>query len=272
MFENVRKYTLDPTRTLTLRRQLTSKFNKKYSTIKGRINAVIIDKKPLKIKNELQKNQFEFETDVSKLEPFLVWLNKILKKTILETYQEFPPDKFWLKPYLQEAYKTGTQKTQKSLETFISQQGIPIAQIGAYEIHKTTLANIYLRNFEALKGINAETSSKLSSILTDGINQSIGARRIAKDITNEVTSININRANLLARTEIVRSHNVGTILEGRRLASLINKKVKYRWQTAHDDRVRERHQAWNGKLYTEKETLSMIGQPNCRCSISVVVV
>jgi SPP1 gp7 family putative phage head morphogenesis protein len=73
------------------------------------------------------------------------------------------------------------------------------------------------------------------------------------------------RAEILARTEIIRAHHLGTIQEYRN-QGLLNIVVKAEWKTAGDDRVCTKCASLEGKVFTLDEIEPMIpAHPNCRC-------
>jgi SPP1 gp7 family putative phage head morphogenesis protein len=75
----------------------------------------------------------------------------------------------------------------------------------------------------------------------------------------------LRRAELLARTEIIRAHHLATIQEYRNwgLEGIV---VKGEWQTAGDDRVCDKCASLQGKIFTLDEIEGMIPlHPLCRC-------
>jgi len=73
------------------------------------------------------------------------------------------------------------------------------------------------------------------------------------------------RAEILARTEIIRAHHLGTIQEYRN-QGLFNIVVKAEWKTAGDNRVCTRCASLEGQVFTLDEIEPMIPlHPQCRC-------
>jgi SPP1 gp7 family putative phage head morphogenesis protein len=73
------------------------------------------------------------------------------------------------------------------------------------------------------------------------------------------------RAEMLARTEIIRAHHLATIQEYRNWG-VLGIYVKGEWKTAGDDRVCSQCASLEGNIYTLDEIESMIPlHPNCRC-------
>jgi SPP1 gp7 family putative phage head morphogenesis protein len=96
-------------------------------------------------------------------------------------------------------------------------------------------------------------------------------KTVAKDMIGRVDSIGITRAKLIARTEIVEAHNQAHVVEGGLLAKETGIKEQYQWIGNDDGRERPKHVSWNNNIYSKEEILSMIGEPNCRCSVSLYI-
>ena len=73
------------------------------------------------------------------------------------------------------------------------------------------------------------------------------------------------RAEMIARTELIRAHHLATIQEYRNWG-VLGIKVKGEWKTAGDSRVCERCAELEGKIFTLDEIEPMIPfHPLCRC-------
>jgi SPP1 gp7 family putative phage head morphogenesis protein len=73
------------------------------------------------------------------------------------------------------------------------------------------------------------------------------------------------RANMLARTEIIRAHHLATIQEYRNWG-VEGVFVMAEWMTAGDDRVCDKCNSLQGQIFTLDEIEGMIpAHPNCRC-------
>jgi hypothetical protein len=91
-------------------------------------------------------------------------------------------------------------------------------------------------------------------------------------MNKKIDSIGKNRATLLARTEIIRSHHHATIQEYENWGA-VGVTVLAEWQTAGDGRVCEKCNAiarrqtkFGNGVYTLSQALPMIPvHPQCRC-------
>lgn len=72
---------------------------------------------------------------------------------------------------------------------------------------------------------------------------------------------------LVANTMTPYSSNVAEV----NAAVITGEDVKMRWITQGDERVRTTHALRNGKLYSPKAALNLLGEPNCRCRVEPMV-
>jgi SPP1 gp7 family putative phage head morphogenesis protein len=204
-------------------------------------------------------------------------------------------DAAWTNMYIADSYKRGLQRGRIEL-TRAGYTGIPsIEQTGGIDVSFNTPVNIdrvgtlYTRVFNDLKGITDAMDTQISRVLSqgmiDGDNPRTLARRLNKIITGRGENLGITdtlgryipgkrRAQMLARTEIIRAHHLGTVQEYRNWGAE-GVHVQAEWITAGDNRVCDQCQSlvgtWNKQhfttfIYTLDEVQGMIPvHPNCRC-------
>jgi len=146
-------------------------------------------------------------------------------------------------------------------------------------IHADRVGVIYLRTFTELQGITEAMDVQISQILAQGLLEGKGARDLADAIANVLlggtkgSATNIigrfidarRRAEMIARTEIIRAHHLGMIQQYRNWG-LIDVQVQAEWKTAGDNRVCELCSELEGKIFTLDEIEGLIPyHPNCRC-------
>jgi SPP1 gp7 family putative phage head morphogenesis protein len=148
-------------------------------------------------------------------------------------------------------------------------------------MHLDRLGLLYTRLFTDLKGITATMDSQISRILAQGLADGDGPRLLARKLVSTINGTGMGelgitdtlgrfipaarRAEILARTEIIRAHHLGTIQEYRN-QGLFNIVVKAEWKTAGDDRVCTRCASLEGRVFTLDEIEPMIPlHPQCRC-------
>lgn len=288
----------DPTRTLTLRKRFEADMVRRFRTIQKLIyesivtndcfglldeNLIPFPTNKLRRLEAAKKGQFDFATTEAKTQSFMDWLQNQTDTEILEvTEQEgrkVTGQKAWTNTYIDSAYKQGILRAQAEL----SKVGIPNAQRPLdysffQPIHADRVGSLYTRTFESLKTVTQVMDDRVQKILIDGLTTGLSkgmaegknpltiARELARDINkNGVDVIGINRARMIARTEIIRAHHVANINEYRE-AGLEGVIVKAEWGTAGFN-VCERCKGMEGKIFTLDEIEPLIPlHPNCRCA------
>lgn len=85
---------------------------------------------------------------------------------------------------------------------------------------------------DKITGITSTTKKQIKDILSKGTTEGLSIDEIAREISSKVGGM--NRATLIARTEIISASNLGSI-EGARSTGLPMKKI---WLSTQDDRTR----------------------------------
>jgi len=127
-----------------------------------------------------------------------------------------------------------------------------------------------------LKGLTDDQNKRAFQIIAKGRNEGKPSLEISKDLQKGVQKLTKARANTIARTEIVKSHNMGQVQLMKELGV-----ETYRYLTANDNNVAKickKNQGPKGreKIYqlakagTPSNPLPVINShPNCRCTIVV---
>ena len=95
--------------------------------------------------------------------------------------------------------------------------------------------HIMTDGYEKINGINETNIKKIRSIISDGTQRGLGVDEISRNIRSGVGSM--QRATLIARTEVIAASNRGSI-EGARATGLPMKKL---WLSTPDERTRPEH-------------------------------
>jgi len=233
---------------------------------------------------------FAFPRSQAKLTEFMKWLDRQVESGIL-TVTEMRQigtsvEAIWMNLYLYDSYKRGVMRARYEM-TALGMQ-IPsiedtggIAMAMSLPLHIDRIGLIFTRVFTDLKGITDAMSSVISRVLAQGIADGDGPRLLARKLVAVINGEGLGdlgltdtlgryisplrRAELLARTEIIRAHHVATIQEYRNWA-VEGVIVKGEWMTAGDDRVCSKCEALQGKIFTLDEIEPMIPlHPLCRC-------
>jgi SPP1 gp7 family putative phage head morphogenesis protein len=262
---------LDPTKTLSIRNRASKEIDKRFSKIRKFVRDSIFTGGL--ITNVVSPRQYEFVRDQDKIKEFNRWLQIEIDKEILGIAEgSIEPQDYWLNAHVGQGYAKGARKARIIAERGIrSLVGIPDYSPFANPAHIERAQLIYTRVFNDMKNVTDTMRGQMSRVLSDGILKGEHPRIVAKNMIGRVDAIGITRAKLIARTEIVESHNQASIIEGSLIAKETGIKEKYQWIGSDDGRERDSHIARNNKIYDKDEVLSLIGEPNCRCSVSLYI-
>jgi SPP1 gp7 family putative phage head morphogenesis protein len=232
---------------------------------------------------------FAFLLNRDKVEAFMLWLDEQVKKGMLDVQKlqqvGEAVENAWINQYLVDSYKRGVIRARYELQK--AGFDVPsIEQTGGVEMSMSTpfhidrIGLIYIRAYNDLKGITDAMESQLSRILAQGLADGDGPLLIARKLVDTVNGSGGNlgitdslgryipaqrRAEILARTETIRAHHSATIQEYRNWA-LEGVVVQAEWMTAGDNRVCDKCQALQGKIFTLDEIEGKIPlHPLCRC-------
>lgn len=274
----------DPTRTITLRQRFSSAMTGKFISIRKEIRKLIVDqnflgaeKKDTNTIVSLAEDVFVYRWAEEKAKEFRIWLDKMVDDRILETYQipvtRIPGvrgEAYWTDTFIRSAYQSGLSRADAELAkvgvTSVADLG-SILGVFNMAIHADRVGLLYSRVFTDLKGVTDTMSAQMSRILALGMAEGLSPETIARNLADRVNKIGITRGRLIARTEIVHSHNLGKLNEYERLEVELGEEILVRWLTAADERVRDSHRPRHNKVYERKKAQSMLGEPNCRCTI-----
>lgn len=262
---------LDPTKTLLIRNRASKEIDRRFSKIRKFVrDSIYIGKL---VTNEVLERKYEFMRDSEKIAEFNRDLQLIIDKEILDIADgTIQPKDYWLNIHVGQGYDRGARKVRLAAERAIpSLVKLPAYSPLANPFHVERAELIYTRVFNDMKGVTDTMRSQMSRVLSEGMLRGDNPKTVAKDMIGRVDSIGITRSKLIARTEIVESHNQASIREADILEKETGVEIKMIWIGADDGRERPTHVARNNNIYTREEISSMIGEPNCRCSVSAYI-
>lgn len=297
---NVRQH--DPTRTTTLRNAFVADMNRRFNRVAKAVNEAVIvqdvfgltPQKSIRTFQTPGKRAFSFLTKDEKIAAFLDWLRKVENAVLLEMqptvqygkWEEVP----WTNVYLFQAYQQGTKRARQELRKYGLSLAIESAD-GQVFLNPTSLEKLrvlFTRAFTDLEGVTHAMDEQISRILAQGLVDGQSPRVLAKMINSaiigggeelgmQITYINRvgrqvsyfmpgrRRAEIIARTEIIRAHHVATIQEYRNWA-IEGVYVLAEWATAGDARVCPDCAGMQGKVFSLDEVENLIPlHPQCRC-------
>lgn len=222
----------------------------------------------------LHNSRWAFATNPQKVKAFQQWLKQQLQFVVLGKSDE----ELWQR-YTEEGFQKGqarafddTTRTEKALKAadekldfydgtrdqFLrSAFGQPVA------VEKVKL--LASRSFDEMEGMTNDMTLRMSRHLTDGLVQGKSPLDIAKALDDDL-DIGRNRAEIIARTEIIRAHAEGQ-LEALELLGVEEVGVAVEWSTAGDDRVCPLCQPLEGIVLKVAEAHGMLPRhPRCRCA------
>ena len=265
----------DPTRTLTLRNKAVSEINRRFKQLNRLIvesvkeNKVFVDNA-----QALRKEEFIFLRDADKLKKFDAWLQGVIAEIILSgSVQKDDSNINWLLAYIDTAYRKGIKKSTSVMQQRLGKNVIPdLPNLVNLPPHARAMELIFTRDFDQLKGITEAMSQQISYVISEGILQGENPNDMAKRITDRVEKIGITRAKLLARTEVINAFNLARINNVDAYSDFLGEEVVFRWISGVDARVRQTHRERNNKFYSKEKVTPLIGEPNCRCTITEIPV
>lgn len=292
----------DPTRTTGLRNAFVRDMDKRFSRIMAAIVSKIVAGDCFGLKDQVHRitllsGEFNFQTTSDKVQSFMDWLDDLVEKDLLMV--DFAAKQLgtgvnaaWTNKYITDSYFRGAQRARYDLKT--AGYKVPDWQStgglsGAMQVpqHLDRVGVLYTRTFSDLKGITAAMDTQVSKVLAQGLIDGKGQMEIARILRKTITgegpeTLGITdslgryipakrRAEMLARTEIIRAHHVGTVQEYRNWGAA-NVKVKAEWVTAGYNVCPDCAQL-EGKVFTIDQIETMIPRhPNCRCSTIPVII
>lgn len=292
----------DPTKTTTLRNAFAAAMRKRFRFLCSAIVQKVDKEDCFGLRDPahritLLSGEFVFSTTAQKVDAFMAWLRQMeevegsIKTKTLSTQLGASLNPIWANKYLLDSYERGVSRAQQELKA----AGFDIPDLRVVGGMKTLLSTpmhldrlgiLYSRAFTELKGITEAMDKQLSIILTKGLMDGVGPRQIATLLTRTITGPDgdlgitdsigryipaARRAEMLARTEIIRAHHIATVQEYKNWGAA-GVKVEVEWQTAGYN-VCPQCSRLSGKVFTLTEIETMIpAHPNCRCCAVPVVV
>ena len=293
--KNINRY--DPTRTTILRDRFVREINRRFKELTRVIVEAIVDQDCFGLQPQKYqltppgRNAFNFARSQDKVQAFMDWLRLQKDKGLLETGEFIqlgqPIDRAWTNTYITDSYKRGVIRARYEMEhskvmnvpSLESTGGIEVAM--ATPFHMDRVGVLYTRVYEELKGITDQMSTQISRVLSQGMIDGDNPRLLARKLVGTINGSGMGelgltdtlgrfiparrRAEILARTEIIRAHHMATIQEYRNWG-LEGVQVIAEFRTVTDDRVCEQCAALHGRQFTLDQIENMIPvHPQCRC-------
>ena len=233
---------------------------------------------------------FIFLRSSEKIEAFMEWLQKQVDLGILQVgiakQIGTAVENAWTNIYILDSYKRGVMRAVDEMKkagmnvTSVEQRG-GIQAIMGLPFHVDRVGLLYTRVYSDLKGITTAMDTIISRILAQGMGDGDSPALLARKLVASINGTGVGdlsltdsigrfipamrRADILARTEIIRAHHVAMIQEYKNWG-VEGIMVKGEWKTAGDERVCEKCAELEGRIFTLDEIEGMIPyHPQCRC-------
>lgn len=248
----VPSHRVDPTGTATLREKYAQRLRGAYDDLRAVVRRGIDERDIFGLRTDVLADvpdppPFPFATDERKVERFMEWLERQQDRGVLEVIDE--DENVWIR----QAYARGVQDADRALNA----SGVQVAEqdlqaMFNMPVHRSSLEQLFTRNFENLRDINAVTADQIREELTDGFSRGLGPRDIARNVTDRIDKIGKHRATVLARTEVINAHADATLNRYEDFG-VTRVTVRAEWLTAGDDRVCPICGSLEGEVFTTTE-------------------
>lgn len=247
---------------------------KRFNRLAAEIRKLVVEQDAFGLKRPFTFNayQFAFQADDKKMDAFKKWLQQQIDMGILEV-SDYENNQPWTAKYIQASFQKGLKRAYTDASPQVIQsdsfyQGSE-AQFLASSFNlpesMSKVQMLFTRAYDELEGVTSTMSVKMGRVLADGFLKGNGPEDIARDLVDEV-EISKSRAEMIARTEVIRAHAEGQ-LEGFKVLGVDEVGIMVEWSTAGDDVVCEECEPLEGVVLTVEEAHGLIPRhPNCRCT------
>jgi SPP1 gp7 family putative phage head morphogenesis protein len=287
---------VDPSRTTGLRRSFERDLKRRFKVIADAIVKAIVEEDVFGLLSMPALNvetpgfrRFAFSRDSRKVAAFMEWLNRQVQQEILSITNISQVgesiDSAWHNTYIADSYKRGVARARAQLR-YAGVQVPSIETSGGINavltapFHVDRMGVLFTRTFNELKGITGAMDQQISRVLADGMAEGAAPKTIARRLRQVITGIGrdlaitdslgrfipaVRRAQMLARTEIIRAHAQAQLQEFKNWG-VIGVTVVAEFRTAGDDRVCSECSSYEGNTFSIEEASGIIPvHPMCRC-------
>lgn len=287
---------VDPTRTTVLRNSFAANMRRRFKTLSGKLQRAVAEDDvlgllthPIATNVAPRPGAFSFGQSEQRIAAFMDWVHELVESDVLDISNAqrmgSSINSAWTNVYVQDSYKRGVIRAQYELKkrgvnvpTFDRGDSLEAVLGGGFHMDRVGL--LYSRVFSNLKGITAAMEDQIGRVLAEGMihgdHPSLLARKIVATVHGPIGDLGLTdtlgrfiparrRAEMLARTEVIRAHHLANIQEYKNWGAQ-GVKVIAEWSTAGDSRVCIECSALQGNRYTLNEIETMIPvHPQCRC-------
>jgi SPP1 gp7 family putative phage head morphogenesis protein len=259
----------DPSRTLTLRRAFAAQLGRQFARLKGRVVALVLREDALALATNAR---WQFATSPEKLAQFRSWLDAQFASTVAGQSEEA----LWAR-YVEQGYKKGAGRAfddvrrreralaagdRAKVRTYDGTREAFLRDGFARPVAAEKVQLLAGRAFDELGGVTDQMGVRMGRVLADGLVRGQSPGEVARALAAEV-DVGRDRAIVISRTELLRSHNEGalTALENLGVEEV---GVAVEWETAEG--ACPKCSAMEGVVLRIDEARGLIPlHPQCRC-------
>ena len=260
----------EPSRTKTLRQRYAQNLRGQLASIRSALREGIVENDAFGLQTEVLADApgdraFDFTTNPKKVDAASRWLDRQLENGVITEYGGE-------NQYIETAYLKGLEDAQAELSALgIGGEGSSVAAATRLPVHREQLETLYARNLSELESLTDDITTDVRRELSSGLQSGDGPRDIAGDLSDIIGQVDdgtpraaMNRATMIARTELMNSHNWGRLQEWERAGV-----TKVDVLIATD--ACPQCQAYKaGAPYEASEAYGNLPRhPNCRCSHTI---
>lgn len=256
----------DPTKTIVLRRQYEAETTRRFRALRNIVMDFVKDQDALGLRTNAPR--FEFVNSPNKVAPFIKWLRSQSDFVILDGVNiGNASQRSWQNVYISSAYQRGISSAAGNLRGAGAEVRDEYISSAFFQpVHAERAGLIYTRAFSDLEGITSTMSTRMGRSLARGIIEGRGVNAIARQLADDVTSIGLTRARVIARTEVINAHAEASLTTYEQ-AGVEGVNVLSEFATAGDSAVCPRCEQLEGRTFTVAEARGIIPvHPNCRCA------
>jgi hypothetical protein len=233
---------LDPSRTLTLRRQFAAEIHRRLMRVKCAVLMLLVDEEAMGITDkghslsssliihrrigDFPEQRFRFLTTAEKVKAFQRYLKQLLADNFVGSEPTGNGHTDWWQRYVEEGLRKGAARAFDDVRKpyakgYAADESTRDFYDGTKEeflrdsfARPVAIDKVKLlagRVFTELHNISETMSTKLTRTLADGLTKGDHPYVVARHMTEDVDGIDRNQANMLARTEIMRVHAEGQL-------------------------------------------------------------
>lgn len=210
---------------------------------------------------------YVFEESEDELSQFESYLRTVFDKELFEGN--------WIDRYIERAYADTLERKSRHLDQMLARHRELAKHLPSPDIAVNLLApqrpekvaRLARRSYESLKGFEGDAVNRLKLILLDGLAHGERSTEIVPRMLEEFDFLTERRAEVIARTEIIRAHAEGALDLYSSYSESLKVRVIVEFSATEDNRVCPKCASLEGLTFTLQDARDLIPvHPNCRCT------